>query len=451
MEHLFSSFTAATAADWKAQITKDLKGQAFEKLIWPHPDGFEIKPFYTAEDNAENHTPLFTEANWDICEQIKVDDPAKANTRALQALQGGATGLVFYIFQKTDMNVLLKDISVNHIYTQFFINQNALHVLNDLKEMYGKENPYEGKLKCFINMDPLGLLAYHGNWFAHEGDDMAVLKQMKHIPVNASLYQEAGALTHMELALSLLHANEYFNYLGNQKLLTNKTLHFTFSVGSDFFTEIAKFRAFRKLLSLLQESYGTNFPLHLHAQTAQWNKSHLDAYTNMLRTTTEGMSAILGGCNSLCVLPFNETFDEVSVFSARISRNQQHVLKEECYLDKVADVSAGSYYLEQLTDALAEKSWETFKRLEAEGGFIKGLTNNCIQNQIKEQAQALIQAYKEENKILIGVNKFKQALDKEELKNPQKHPNRIPEKEGKTICNPLLPICITDYLVETHA
>ena len=448
MDKLFLDFKSSTAQDWKNQIVKDLKGADFEKLIWHNANNnnFNVNPFYTSEDIQIKNKSLFTNTDWDVCEQITVTNEQQANARALKALEGGASGLSFYILKKIDTKALLKGISLEHIYTQFFISNDALHVLDDLKNEYGKINPHDGKLKCFINIDPICLFAVYGEWHADEAEDISVLKQLVHIPVNVSLYQEAGANTITELACGLAHTNEYFNYLAEQKVLKDKTLHFTFSIGSDFFTEIAKLRAFRKLIALLQEQYQTNFKVHIHAQTSQQNKSNLDADTNMLRSTTEGMSAVIGGCDSLCVLPYDETFSDASEFSSRISRNQQFVFKEESYLNKVADMAAGSYYIETLTDDIAAKAWEEFKRIESKGGFISCLKSNYVQDTIKQQADALIQQFKEEKIVLVGVNKFKnpkeQAVDKKS--------NSL-KSQVSNLISPIKPICLSDYLVKENA
>ncbi|MCE3260229.1 MAG: methylmalonyl-CoA mutase [Bacteroidetes bacterium] len=434
--NLFKEFSPITAQQWKEQIVKDLKGVDFNQLIWKTRNGIEVKPFYTAEDLKGTPAPAFSESKWEICEQINVKDEKKANAQALEALKGGASGLSFYIHKKIDTKTLIRDISLEHIYSQFFISNDCLHVLDDLKEYYGKKNAFDGKQKCFVNIDPLCLLAFYGEWHENEEKDLSVLNKLVHIPVNVSLYQEAGATTVNELAIGLAHLNEYFNYLNSNKKLSDKTLHFIFAVNGDFYNEIAKFRAFRKLVTLVQEQYGTNFPVHIQVQTAQINKSGLDAYTNMLRTTTEAMSAVIGGCDSLSVLPFNYGFEEPSDFSSRISRNQQHILKEESYLDKVADISAGSYYIETLTEDLAEKAWEKFKALEKEGGFIAGITSGSIQDMIAKDANAILCDVKETKMVLVGVNKFQDPKEKT-LKNlfqvKSKEDSKPPYKRIKPI------------------
>lgn len=412
MEKLFSEFNSLTSAQWKEQIIKDLKGVDFNQLIWKTHNGFDVNPFYTAEDLKETKQPLFTNSEWDICEQIIVTDEKDANQRALKALECGASGLTFYIHKAIDTATLIKNISLEHIYSQFFISNDALHVLNDLKNHYGKINPHDHKIKCFVNVDPLSLLSFYGEWHESEEKDLAILKQLVHIPVNVSLYEEAGASTVNELAIGLAHVNEYLNYLENQKILKDKkAIHFIFSVAPDFFTEIAKLRAFRKLIALLQEQYGTNFPIHIHAQTTMADKSRLDIYNNMLRTTTEAMSAIIGGANSLSVLPYNEGFEKNSEFGSRIAINQQHILKDESYLNKVADISAGSYYIESITDSIAEKAWEQFKVIESKGGFITCLKNNFIQDLISQGANSLQKEFKEGKLVLVGVNKYENPMD----------------------------------------
>jgi methylmalonyl-CoA mutase len=439
MDKLFSEFSPATSAQWKEKIIKDLKGIDFEQLVWNTPNGFKVNPFYTPEDLKEAPSPLFSHNDWDICEQITVTDEKSANDRALRALEGGASGLCFYIHQKIDTAQLLKGISLEHIYSQFFISNDALHVLKDLQNHYGKTNEHDGKVKCFVNIDPLCLYSYYGEWHENKEKDLSVLDQLKHIPVNVSLYQEAGSNTVNELAIGLAHLNEYFNYLSEKKNLKNQPLHFIFSVGSDFFTEIAKFRAFRKLAALLMEQYSVTLPVHIHVQTSLINKSALDAYTNMLRTTTEAMSAVIGGCDSLAVLPFNEQFEVTSDFSSRISRNQQHILKEESYLNKVADMASGSYYIETLTEELCEHAWERFKEIEAKGGFMSCLESNFIQDLIAKDADYFKQQVKEGKMILVGVNKFQNP--KETLKDL---PSFVGGENDKTKIKSIRPIRLSE-------
>ncbi len=414
MEKLFSEFSGVSEQQWKEQIIKDLKGGEFDSLIWHTKNGFDVKPFYTGE-HTEKQQPIFDSSDWDICEPIDVIDVKFANHQALQALKKGASGLVFNIHKKIDIKVLLKDISLYHIYSQFNISNDAMHILTDLKNIYGKRNSYDGKLKCFINIDPIHLFAYYGEWHDSQEKDLSILKQLVHIPINASLYQEAGSTQLNELAFTLAHCNEYFNYLNATNSLNNKPVHVTVSVGGDLFTEIAKLRALRKLISLLQDTYGCKNELYIHAQTTMLNKSEKDAYTNLLRSTTEAMSAVIGGTNSLSISGYDQLFNQANEFSSRMAINQQHILKDESYLNKVADIAAGSYYIEQLTDHLAKNAWEKFKEIETKGGFIECIKTKYIQDIINNDFASLKENYKQNKSVLIGVNKYPNTTERKEV------------------------------------
>lgn len=286
-------------------------------------------------------------------------------------------------------------------------------MLNDLKNFHSQINPHDSKIKCFVLIDPLYLLVKYGEWHTNQTKDLETLNELQTISVNAELYQNAGATLVNELAITLTHLNEYLNYLFDGNTLTNKKIiHLTCSVAGNFFMEIAKIRAYRNLIDLVQKQYNIQLPIHIHVNTTQLNKSNVDAYTNLLRTTTEGMSAIIGGCDSLSILPYNYGFEETNSFSERIARNQQHILKEESYLDKVCDISKGSYYIETLTQQIAEKAWEKFKEIENKGGFINAYTSGLISEIITTDANNLISLFKTEKVVLVGVNKYKNSNDK---------------------------------------
>ncbi|MBK7818388.1 MAG: hypothetical protein IPJ60_13250 [Sphingobacteriaceae bacterium] len=163
MEKLFSEFNSLSEQQWKEQIIKDLKGAEYDSLTWHTQNGFDVKPFYIGE-HTENRKPIFEFSDWDICEPIDVHDVKFANHQALQALKKGASGLVFNINKKIDTKILLKNISLEHIYSQFNISNDALHILTDLKNIYSKPNAYDVKLKCFINIDPIHLFAFYAEW-----------------------------------------------------------------------------------------------------------------------------------------------------------------------------------------------------------------------------------------------------------------------------------------------
>jgi methylmalonyl-CoA mutase len=221
------------------------------------------------------------------------------------------------------------------------------------------------------------------------------------ISIDTSLYQEAGSNTINELAFSIAHLNEYLNTASKVN-----QIHISVSVGGDFFMEIAKLRALRKLVDFLLNQYSFKADIHIHAQTTLINKCVVDSYNNMLRSTTEAMSASIGGADSIVVLPFDVEFNPQNDFSSRMARNQQLILKDESYLNIVADMAAGSYYIESLTETLSENAWEQFKVIESKGGLLACLKSNYIQDIISKDAETLIEQFKEGKLVLVGVNKF---------------------------------------------
>ncbi len=407
MQKLFSEFASTTAAQWKEQLVKDLKGIDYNTLVWKTNTGIDVQPFYTKENLTETLSPIFTKTDWAICENIFVSDDKSANAQALNALQNGASGLVFHISQKTNYEVLLKDILLEHIYTLFIIKP---EFQLELTRFLSSHNASE---TCFIECDEL------------LNSTVELKNDATTICINTNLYQEAGSNTVNELAFSIAHLNEYLTIN-----TTVKTIHINLSVGGDFFMEIAKLRALRKLSQFLLNQYDSKANIHIHAQTTLINKSNIDSYNNMLRSTTEAMSASIGGANSILVLPFDVEFNKQNDFSSRMARNQQLILKDESYLNVVADIASGSYYIETLTETLCEKAWEGFKIIEAKGGLIASLKSNYIQEIISKDADTLIQQYKNGKLILVGINKFQ---NKNEVLEPLKRKATTHQSGIKTI------------------
>lgn len=389
MEKLFSDFTSTNAQAWKEQIIKDLKGIDFNTLIWKTNSGFDVKPFYTNEDVHLTNEPNTINSDWSICEYIEVDDEAIANKKALNALQNGASGLVFKVSKKTNFEKLCQGILFEYIYSLFEISSECEE---DLIQFLKSKN-YEKH--CFIDMDETvkgKINVQHVN---------------SKLSINTSIYNESGATILNQLAFSIAHINEYLTELTTvNKLKELHTLHITLAIGGDFFMEISKVRALRNLTNFLLKQYDCNPEIHIHAQTTLVNKTQMDMYNNLLRSTTETMSASIGGANSIVVFPFDFHINPDNDFSSRMSRNQQLILKDESYLNKVSDIAAGSYYIETITKTLCEKSWDIFKDIEAKGGLINSLKLNYIQAIIKSDAQQLINDFNDGKLVLVGVNKF---------------------------------------------
>lgn len=423
MQKLFTEFNATSATQWKDQLVKDLKGVDFEQLKWHTDNGFDVNPFYTREDLKTETTPLFSHGDWDIATYINVENENAANVTALEALNGGVSSLSFCLNGDKNLSILLKDIQIEYISMQFLLNNEVCGFETQLDQLIKERNLKTDALNITINYDVLAHLAEHGNWLESKEFDIAdVLKISqfsfnKHkLLVDASLYQNTGANQVTELALIVSHYNEYLNSLNDSKFDFSQLksgIQINVSVGSDFFGEIAKLRALRKLIALVNSVYSFDAPIYISCTTSHLTLASKDIHTNMLRSTTQAMSAVIGGCNTLHVLQFDELLDsDNKSLSNRMARNQQIILKEESYLNKAADISTGSYYLENLTEQMANNAFEVFKAWEAKGGFISCLENNIIQTLIETQAKHLKEKVASGEMVIIGVNKFINTSEK---------------------------------------
>ncbi len=404
MQKLFTEFNNTTAQQWKEQLIKDLKGIDFETLISKTNEEIDIQPFYTAEDSSQKREPIFTHNDWAICERIVVEDEKQANQQALEALSNGASGLEFIIKTKINYSVLLNGILLEHIYSLFHIPVTEFHALQFALKSVNTGN------NCFINTDVISHFCETGNWTLSQNEDFKLIENNSFISINGSLYQNAGTNAVNELSFIVAQLNEYLNFYNSKNTLQQlKYIHLSVAVGGDFFKEIAKLRALRNLISFICTQYQLEIPVYIHGLSTSINKSHLDSYTNLLRSTTEAMSASIGGCNSITVLPFDSSFANANNFSLRMARNQQLILKEESYLNKVADMAAGSYYIESLTQTISNKAWEAFKGIEAKGGFLEALKNSVVQDIVVKDASLLQKQFEDGTLVLVGVNKFKNA------------------------------------------
>lgn len=409
MEKLFTGFDHANAADWKARLEKDLKGITFEQLSVTDRNGITIHPFYTAEDITGTKAPVTTEADWSICTKIVVRDAKAANTQALHDLNHGASGICFVLVETVDPATLLQDVELPFIYASFQLNDYTPDFESMLLDYCTDKGWDLASMNCFIWNDTLADYLRTGH---NDRNNFVTGYAPQQICVDATQFQNAGANTTFELACTLAQLNEYLDiYEDKDALDAVKKLQVCLSTDTSFFEQIAKLRALRKLVPLVLDQYNISPTLHLHIETANTYRSSFDSYSNLLRDTIAGMAAVIGGCNSLYIHPFDETLKEPTDFSLRMSRNQQLIFKEESYLNKVADAAAGSYYLETLTDQIAEQAWDLFKEMEAKGGLLASFDKGMIQQNIKAQADQLIREYKDGKRVLIGVNKFVDARD----------------------------------------
>ena len=437
MKNLFDDFNSVSSKQWKQQIQFELKGADYnETLIWNSPEDIQVKPFYH-KDEYVSTAPIITKATqFQICQNIFVYDLEKSNGRAIDSINRGAENLCFTIQDdKIEVAKLLQNIDVDKIAIYF----NLSFLSTDfIKKIYAFAE--EKKTKIFCNLDPIGQLAKEGNWFSTQEktnfDTLNLLSaastNVSLLSVNSGLYQNAGANMVQQIAYSLAHANEYFNRITT----INQPMVFLVSVGTNYFFEIAKLRALRILFNLIAKEHNHKFDCHLLVSPTKRNKTLYDYNVNMLRTTTECMSAILGGADAIANLPYDALYHKDNEFGDRIARNQLLILKHESYFDKVNNPADGSFYIESLTTQLAEKALVLFKDIEANGGFLKQLNDGIIKRKIQESADKEQELFDSGKEILLGTNKYpnKNDLMKDNL---ELYPF-VKIKPRKTLISPII-------------
>ncbi|HZK06778.1 MAG TPA: methylmalonyl-CoA mutase family protein [Bacteroidales bacterium] len=441
-ELLFSDFSPISTDQWEAVIEKDLKGAEYERrLVWNTREGFKVQPYYRRED-LENLSYLnifpgnfpfvrgerINENNWFVRQNLPVDDIGKTNKKALAILMTGVDSLGFILDERKkptidEIEQLMENIYAQSVEVNFICGPQAPEVVRHYLELVKKYNRDLKSIHGSAGYDPIGRLIVGGNWYENEEKDFdtcaELVKATQHTPhfrtlaVHATHFKNAGSNIVQELAFALAYGAEYLTRLTGKGISIDTVapnIKFNFAIGSNYFMEIAKIRAFRLLWAKVVNAYGPSNAeftrTHIHSVTTRWNKTVYDAHVNLLRTTTEAMAAIIGGTNSLTVLPYDVVFQDTSEFSERIARNQQLLLKEESYLDKIVDPAAGSYYVENLTDSLIEASWKLFLEIDEAGGFIEAFRKGIIQQQIKTTAEKRDQDVATRREILVGTNQY---------------------------------------------
>jgi methylmalonyl-CoA mutase len=428
---LFDEFNAVSPAAWKQKIQVDLKGADYnEALLWKTDEGITVKPFYTKEDC--KNTPInLPKKGFNICQSIFIDDEKIANSLALDALKRGANTIQFKASKPFDLKTLLKGFPGKTL-IYFQLNFLDARFQTKLADFCHTEN-------TFIQTDIFGNLAENGNWFInlkedHKQLEKIVAKSKNCISVSGDLYQNAGANILQQLAYTLAHANEYLNHFGGK---INKKISFNFAVGSNYFFEIAKLRAFRILwASLLNEYDIKNTAAHIFTQPSLRNKTIYDYNTNMLRTTSECMSAILGGSNTIANVAYDQIYHKSNEFGERIARNQLLILQQESYLASAQNIADGSYYIDVLTHQLAEKALSIFKQIEKGGGFLKQLKAGIIQKKIQESALHEEEKFNTKEIILLGSNLQSNQNDKMK-ENLELYPF-VKQRHIKTLITPIV-------------
>ncbi|MDD4778334.1 MAG: methylmalonyl-CoA mutase small subunit [Fermentimonas sp.] len=449
-EKLFTDFPPVSTEEWMEVVTKDLKGADFQKrLVWRTKEGFNVNPFYRAEDmegfkaldNLPGQFPYVRgtkkDNNWYVRQEIKVEDFAEANKKALVLLEKGVTSLGFTLpkqhLSAENLAILLQGIAPDKVELNFRTCISRTIDLAKLVVDYIKGQNLD-VMKCFgsVEFDPFRKILKKGvdepNWVEKAMEIVnitAPLPRYRSIIVTGNMMNDAGAYSYQELGYSLSYGNQVLSKLienGVDPSAAAKKIKFKFGVGSNYFMEIAKFRAARWLWAEVVNAYKPPCPhdcdnkaddgtcrcaakMNIHAITSSFNQSLYDPYVNLLRTQTEAMSATLGSVDSLTVRPFDEAFETPTEFAERIAVNQQLLLKEEAHFDKVTDPSSGSYYIETLTSSLAEQAWKLFLETE-ETGFYDSLKSGAVQDAINKTADERFNALANRREIMLGTNQY---------------------------------------------
>ncbi|QMU28882.1 methylmalonyl-CoA mutase family protein [Adhaeribacter radiodurans] len=430
---LFPEFKKISGSEWANKVRKDLKGEDPESLTWHSPEGITIQPCYHSEDLADQ--PL-TEAipvqypfvrghktannNWENIAVITVSHNfCSAVDKGAKAVEQGADGLHFILQDKVilDFNYLLQHIDYNRFSISFTVSQKPTDFLKTFYNVLQELHISTSVLRGFIYFN---LSEAHTFYTRSYYDELAALLKVyqdntsyKLLSINGAGFAFKGGTVVQEIAYTISAAVACLDELTNRGIpaeLVARNMHFQLAVGTNYFFEMAKLRAIRLLWATIIKSYGLDLEaaaaLRVHSQTSRWHQTTFDPHINLLRTTTEAMAAVLGGCDSLAVCSFDNTIRPENEFSERIARNISLLLKEEAYLHQIIDPAAGSYYLETLTSQLAESAWQIFQDLEKTGGFVANWQNNYIKNSLNEVAQQKFKKVASGEDILVGTNKF---------------------------------------------
>ncbi|PKV66523.1 methylmalonyl-CoA mutase family protein [Pontibacter ramchanderi] len=438
-QKLFSEFKPATANDWAARAQKDLRETPLESLNWQTYEGITIKPYYTREDiqnlsfvqQKPGDFPFLrgnagSDNNWQNIQKIKVEGNGKAAIdKAADALSRGADGVHFIVEnpQNFDVAYLAESIDLTLQSVSYTLSGDPAAFLKGLYTLLAEQNISHRNLKGFLNYDPMT-----GKGALTDSESKAitqVLDLTKDSPdfygvtVCGTNFSSIGASLTQEVAYTLSAAVAYTDRLttaGEPLESVLRNMQFCMGAGTNYFFEIAKLRALRLLWAVVVEAYQAEpalaAKLRIHSATSSWYQTTLDPYVNMLRVTTEAMSAVISGADSLTVLPFDSTFKDSDEFSERIARNVSIILKEESYLDKAVDPAAGSYYLDSLTNELASKAWELFREVEAQGGFEAAYESGLILGSITEVSRQKFRDIATGRMVLVGTNKYPNPKEK---------------------------------------
>jgi len=447
-EKLFSEFPPISTAQWEETIQIDLKGGDYDKkLKWKTDENFVVNPYYQAENTKD--LGYLTESlpaefpfvrggetggnNWKIVQNITEKDPQKANEIAINSLKKGANAVVFNASEILDLkalSILLKDIDLDNVSVRFnkaksYVELAKLFVAFLDTTSFDKKN-----IRGAFSFDPISYLLIHNTFWKNQEEDLDEILQLQkilgsvcpnfqYITVNSWLLHNCGATIRQELGYSLSSAVEYLSFATDNGINIDEFLPkigFEFAISSNYFMEIAKLRTARLLWATIANQYQPSnkdmVKMSVFSKSSLWNKTIYDPYVNMLRVTTEGMSAAIGGADEIDLVAFDTPYKENDEFSRRIARNTQILLKEESYFGKISDPASGSYYVENLTDNLAEQAWLLFQEIEKQGGMIRVVSEGTVKEAITATCQKRDMDIATRKKVFVGTNQYPNVTEK---------------------------------------
>ncbi len=435
-ERLFDQFPQTSYQEWRAKVEADLKGADFnKKLVWRTNEGFDVQPVYRAEDIASLETTKSLPGqfpyvrgtrdnnDWLTRQNIIADSAAAANEIARDVLTKGVTSLGFKVADAADVAVLLKDIDI----TKVEINlqccpRNSVAVAKALVQYIvaaGAADSFRGS----VEYNPLRRQFRHGvegidnaAIVAEASELLNVVKPvagLRCLSVDSAMLGNSGAYIYQEMGYALAWGAAWMTALTDAGFCACEVatrIKFDMCVSSNFFMEIAKFRAARMLWARIVEQYKPKCAdaakMNVCASTSRFNQTIYDAHVNLLRSQTETFSAAVAGVDSIVTTPFDLPYKTPDTFSERIARNQQFLLKEESHMDKVVDPAGGSYYVETLTVSIANEAWKLFLAVEADGGFFAQAGDGKVQQAVNESCEKRHNDVARRKEILLGTNQY---------------------------------------------
>lgn len=434
-EPLFSQFPPVTTEQWRAKVEADLKGAPFDKkLVWRTNEGFNLQPMYRAEDIASLTTtdslpgeyPYIrgtkTDNNWLSRQEIIAQTPKEANAKALEAVTKGVNSLGFKVKEGSleEVETLLNAIDLQSVEINFTCCPRKAVTLAANLVKFLQANNAELQFHGSIDFNPYKRALRHGGEMLPDAvkTTLDLLKTIEPVPalkvlaVDSVMLSDAGAYIYQELGYAMAWGAQWLTSLtdaGYDATKTAERIKFNMGVSSNYFMELAKFRAARMLWAQIAKQYGASEEACrqvVHASTSRFNQTIYDAHVNLLRSQTECMSAALAGVDSITVVPFDTPYATPDDFSERIARNQQFLLKEESHLDKVVDPAGGSYYVETLTVSLAREAWKLFLEVQDKGGFMAQVVDGSVQKAIQQSNEKRHTDVARRKEILLGTNQY---------------------------------------------